>query len=108
MAEVLDPRSGDFDAGPVAPPVIPTEADTITEEFEPLGERGDVRFLRRERELHLVAEKRSEWAKTPAVPPCAHSGGTCGSHRRGGHTAYRHVSGAARRILRNVPRCPPA
>jgi len=29
----------------------------MTEEFEALGERRDVRFLRRERELHLVAEK---------------------------------------------------
>ena len=29
----------------------------MTEELKTLGERGDVRLLRRERELHLVAEE---------------------------------------------------
>ena len=55
--EVLDPRRRDFDARPIAPPVIPSKADTMTEELKALGERGDVRLLRRERELHLVAEE---------------------------------------------------
>ena len=57
VVEVPDPRRRDFDAGPVAPPVIPAEADTVTEELKALGERSNVRLLRRERELHLVAEE---------------------------------------------------
>jgi len=57
VVEVLDPGLGDFDAGPVAPPVIPSQPDTMAEELKALGERGDVRLFWGERQLHLLPQK---------------------------------------------------
>ena len=46
VADVLDPVLGDFDPGPVAPAVVPAQSDPVSEEREPLGERGDPGLLR--------------------------------------------------------------